>query len=47
MNLPEAVSSKNVVLMNKAAVKLCANDFLGAKETLDELLESGGHQLVT
>jgi hypothetical protein len=33
--------------MNKAAIKLCANDLIGAKEALDELLESQDLKLVT
>lgn len=38
--LPERISVGTVTRMNKAAVKLCAGDFIGAKEALDELLES-------
>jgi hypothetical protein len=39
--LPDKISSQNIKLVNLAAVKLCANDIIGAKEVVDELL----HQL--
>jgi hypothetical protein len=35
------------MLVNQAAVKLCANDILGAKDTLDELLSALDVKLVT
>lgn len=34
-------------MVNQAAVKLCANDIIGAKETLDELLTILDVKLVT
>jgi hypothetical protein len=34
-------------MVNQAAVKLCANDILGAKDTLDELLNQLNVKLVT
>ena len=35
------------MMVNQAAVKLCANDILGAKDTLDELLQVLDVKLVT
>ena len=46
VTLPEKVSPKTVQGMNKAAVKLCSNDLIGAKEALDELLEISDLKLV-
>ncbi len=34
-------------MANQAAIKLCSNDILGAKETLDELLAALDVKLVT
>ena len=34
-------------MVNQAAVKLCANDILGAKDTLDELMTQLDIKLVT
>lgn len=36
--LPDKLSCHSIMMVNQAAVKLCANDILGAKDTLDELL---------
>jgi hypothetical protein len=38
MILPDKPSPTTIALINIAAVKLCSNDIIGAKETLDELL---------
>jgi len=35
------------MMVNQAAVKLCANDILGAKDTLDELMTQLDIKLVT
>jgi hypothetical protein len=45
--LPEKINSHSVTLVNQAAVKLCENDILGAKDTIDELLSSLDLKLVT
>ena len=37
--LPDNLSQKTINLMNKIAVRLCANDLVSAKELLDEFLE--------
>lgn len=47
VTLSDKVTQRTVVGMNKAAIKLCANDLIGAKEALDELLESQDLKLVT
>lgn len=47
MQLPERLSPQSILLVNQAAVKLCANDILGAKDTLDELMALLDVKLVT
>ena len=46
-SLPDKLPCLSIMLVNQAAVKLCANDILGAKETLDELLSTLDVKLVT
>jgi hypothetical protein len=45
--LHEKLSALSINLANQAAIKLCSNDILGAKETLDELLAALDLKLVT
>lgn len=45
--IPEKLSASSIQMINTAAVKFCSNDLLGAKETLDELLNQLEIKLVT
>ena len=45
--LPDNLSQKTINLMNKIAVRLCANDLVSAKELLDEFLELKELKLMT
>lgn len=47
MQLPDRLSPQSISMVNQAAVKLCANNILGAKETLDELMTQLDVKLVT
>lgn len=45
--LGDKVNEQQIMLINLAGVKLCQNDIIGAKDTIDELLQSLDAKLVT